>query len=338
MTSIISRTLFPKFCVFGAKGRELTLFHFAVLLAAIPFGMTASAVFASDTSQPSSQALPNSHAASSLTPLVPESIGDENRYGPFGLYDHRSLYGKGVFPEPFIVDDSDGEVNEFRLDWSHQGGKGNNLNITTAELEHGNGLWTLELEVPYEYDTVMHQRQQGFDAINPGARMPVFQYVSQDEFIDTTFGVAIEVGVPSNSPLGKNTEIVPKIFNDTRVGEHFTFQTILGYSLLRGSESTGGGEQHFEYGMDFGWTIPHNELPLPGVQDFIPLLELQGDLLTNTHAGGGDDLIANFAFRANLFSIGRVQPRLGVGYLVPLDKGARDDFHWGVYTSLVFEF
>jgi hypothetical protein len=290
------------------------------------------------------------------SPLSPAPIGaagadssaDVNRYGPLGLYDHRSLYGKGVYPEPFIVDDSDGEVNEFRLDWSHQRGKGQNDNIATVELEHGNGLWTLELEVPYEYDTsnvydpatrlVDHQRAQGFDNINPGARMPVYQWVSADESFDTTFGVAIEVGIPTNSPLSKNTEIVPKVFNDTRIGEHFTAQTILGYSFLRGSDATGGGQQHFEYGMVFGWTIPHSDLPLPDVQDFIPLLELQGATLFNTHDGGDDNLVANLAFRANLFSIGRVQPRLGLGLLLPVDKGAREDFHWGIYTSLVFEF
>ncbi|HET6246196.1 MAG TPA: hypothetical protein VFE47_00710 [Tepidisphaeraceae bacterium] len=271
----------------------------------------------------------------------------DSRYGPFGLLDSRSLYGKGVFPEPFIVDDSDGEVNEFRIDWSHQGGKGQNLNVTTVELEHGNGLWTLELEVPYEYDTsntydpatglVDHSRVQGFDNINPGARMPFYQYVTSDEFVDTTFGAAIEVGVPSNSPLGKNTEIVPKIFNDTRIGEHFTMQSIIGWSFLRGSQASGGGEQHLEYGLTLGWTIPHNELPLPYVQDFIPVFEIQGETLMNTHAGGEDDIVANFAFRANLFSIGRIQPRLGVGYLLPLDK-AKGDFDWGIYTSLVFEF
>ncbi len=281
-------------------------------------------------------------------PAADESNSEVNRYGPFGIYDHRSLYGKGVFPEPFIVDDSDGEVNEIRLDWSHQRGKGLNDNVTTVELEHGNGFWTLELAVPYEYDTantydpatrsVDHRRVQGFDNINPGVRMPVYQHVSPDESIDTTFGIGIEVGIPTNSPLGKNTEIVPKAFNDTRIGEHFTAQTLLGYSFLRGSEATGGGEQHFEYGLVFGWTIPHSELPLPGVQDFIPMFELRGETLSNTHQGGADNLVANLAFRANLYSISRVQPRLGVGLFLPLDKGAREDFHWGIFTSLVFEF
>jgi hypothetical protein len=272
----------------------------------------------------------------------------DSHYGPFGLYDHRSLYGKGVFPEPFIVDDSDGERNEFRLDWNHQSGKGSHTNVVTAEVEKGFGLLTLEVEVPYEYDTsntydpstgtVAHDRVHGFSNIDIGARLPLYQYVSDDESLDSTFGVAIEIGIPTNSPLSKNTEIVPKIFNDTRIGEHLTLQTLVGYSFLRGSTNSGGGEQSLEYGCTIGWTIAHHEFPIPGVQDFIPVFEFQGETLLDTHDAGQNSLTGNLAFRANLFAIGPIQPRLGVGYLFPIDKGARDEFHWGVYTSLVFEY
>ncbi|MBV8351584.1 MAG: hypothetical protein JOZ21_04850, partial [Verrucomicrobia bacterium] len=41
------------------------------------------------------------------------------RYGLFDWLDHRSAYGEGVFPEPFLVDDSDLETNELRFDWIH---------------------------------------------------------------------------------------------------------------------------------------------------------------------------------------------------------------------------
>src|ERR1700677_2431634 len=41
----------------------------------------------------------------------------DTRYGIWDALDKRSVYGQGVFPEPFLVDDSDGEVNEGRLDW-----------------------------------------------------------------------------------------------------------------------------------------------------------------------------------------------------------------------------
>src|SRR5580700_6695075 len=64
----------------------------------------------------SSDQVAASAASSSITePDKPQST----RYGLFDLLDHRSSYGQGVFPEPFLVDDSDLEVNEARLDWTH---------------------------------------------------------------------------------------------------------------------------------------------------------------------------------------------------------------------------
>jgi hypothetical protein len=176
-----------------------------------------------------------------------------------------------------------------------------------------------------------------FDNVNLGVRHPVYQFVSSDEFFDTTFGVGLEVGIPTNSPLSRNAEIVPKIFNDTRIGDHFTAQTILGYSYLLGSKPD-GGTQTFEYGFLFGWAFQHRELPLPDVEQFIPILELSGNTLANTHAGGFNSLVGNAAFRVNLKAIGPFQPRLGVGYVFPIDKGARDEMRWGVYTSIVFDF
>jgi len=276
-----------------------------------------------------------------------DSTAGDTRYGPLGLFDSRSSYGLGVYPEPFLVDDSDLEVNEARLDWFHLAGKGARSDLMTAEVEKGFGLLTLEVEVPYEYDTFSafdtvtghadRSRIQGFDNVDLGARAPFYQFVSQDGSFDTTFGAAIEVGVPTNSPVSKNAEIVPKIFNDTTLGDHFTLQSIFGYSMLLGSGDE-GGLHTFEYGFDFGYTIYHHELPLPDVEELIPVFEVLGDTTVNHAEAGHNELLGNVAFRANLKAIGRVQPRLGIGYVFPIDQGARDDARWGIITSLVFEF
>ena len=74
------------------------------------------------------------------------------RYGPFNWLDHRSVYGQYVFPEPFLVDDSDLELNEARLDWLHTEGVGQRNDVVKTEVEKGFGLLTLELEIPYERD------------------------------------------------------------------------------------------------------------------------------------------------------------------------------------------
>jgi hypothetical protein len=91
------------------------------------------------------------------------------RYGLFNWLDHRSAYGEGVFPEPFLVDDSDLEVNEARLDWLHTRGNNQHSDLVTAEVEKGFGLLTLELEIPYERDVSAGAVSEGFANINVGA-------------------------------------------------------------------------------------------------------------------------------------------------------------------------
>jgi hypothetical protein len=296
----------------------------AIPFLAALFACTATTLHAGDASVTSAA------SSDALTPSTPDT-----RYGLFGLLDHRSSYGQGVYPEPFLVDDSDLEQNEFRLDWYHAKAGSSRTDIQTTELEHGIGQLTLEIEVPYERDTTPDGIAQGMDNIDLGARYPLYQYVSRGGFFDTTFGVAAEVGIPMHSSVSKNTEVVPKIFNDLRIGSHISLQSIVGYSMLYGPGDD-GGLHTFEYGFVLGYTIPHKELPLPGVDQLIPVFELSGEKQVNHDAQ--DSLIANLAFRVNLKAIGRIQPRLGVGYFFPLNEGTRADVHHGIYTSLVFEF
>jgi hypothetical protein len=261
----------------------------------------------------------------------------DTRYGLFNLLDHRSSYGQGVFPEPFLVDDSDLEPNEARLDWLHTKANGLQSDEVKAELEKGFGLLTLELEVPFERNVDAGDVSQGIGNIGLGARCPFYQFVSTMGFWDTTIGSAVELGIPTESAISKNAELVPKIFSDTRIGEHFTAQSVLGYSVRFGPGDD-GGRQTFEYGFVFSYTIPHRQLPLPDVQEFIPVLELAGETELNKDHPGHNSLIGTVGFRANLKSIGPMQPRLGVGFVVPIDEGARQNVHWGVITSLVFQY
>ena len=271
-------------------------------------------------------------ASDDSTPQTPST-----RYGLFDLLDSRSQYGQGVFPEPFLVDDSDLEVNEARLDLLHTKIGSQHSDVLTAEIEKGFGVLTLEVEAPYEWDLTNGQRQQGFNNIDLGARIPVYQYVSTDGFVDSTFGVAFEGGVPTNSTLSKNGELVPKVFNDLRLGEHFTLQSILGYSTLVGPGED-GGLQTFEYGFVLGYSIQHEQLPIPGVLQVIPVFELIGETALNHDEKGQTSLEGDAAVRVNLKTIGRIQPRLGIGYVFPITNAARQDLHWGIVTSLVFEY
>jgi hypothetical protein len=96
-----------------------------------------------------------------------------------------------------------------------------------------------------------------------------------------------------------------------------------------------GGLNTFEYGLVFGYTIPHKELAIPYVQQLIPVFELQGYKELDNGDPSNNNLLGNAAVRFNLNSIGAIQPRLGVGFVFPITAAAREEVHWGIYTSLV---
>ena len=273
----------------------------------------------------------------SAATITNSPVAPDTRYGLFNGLDHRSWYSQGDFPEPFLVDDSGLEINEARLDWLHTTAGSQHSDTVTAEVEKGFVLLTLEIEVPYERDVSPDGTAQGIGNIDLGARYPFYQYVSPSGGFDTTFGGAVEVGIPASSAISVNPEFVPKIFNDTKIADHFTAQSIFGYSTLTGGGAD-GGLQTFEYGFTFGYSIEHSELPIPGVQRFIPMFELVGETGLNKDAAGQNSLLGNACFRLNLKTIGRVQPRLGLGFIFPMNSNARADVHSGIVTSLVFEY
>ena len=270
---------------------------------------------------------------------------DSDRYGPWGLLDHRSRYGQYWFPEPLRADETDVD-NEIRLDWVHQERTGRQFDYVKSEVEKSFGLLTLELEAPYTRESVAERtrlraiaraRAEGIGNVSIGARHPIFQTVSNDGAIDNTVGLALEIGVPTHSTVSKNTEIVPKVFDDLRLGDHFSVQFIAGNSVLLGSAPL-GGVQTFEYAAVLGYALERDEIRLRGIERFIPILEFQGET-TLTHAEAGRDALSGtVGARINLDSIGPLQPRLGLGYVFPIDQGSRQDFRWGVVSSLVFEF
>jgi len=283
-------------------------------------------------------AVESSHAAftnEQTAPVSPASPPD-TRYGLFDGLDHRSSYGQGVYPEPFLVDDSDGESREFRLDWLHTASGGNHADVIHPEIEWGFGNLTLELETPYERDIEDGSVTKGFDNVDVGARYPLYEYVSQNGLFDTTFGAAVELGIPTTSDVSHNTELVPKVFNDTKIS-NFSVQSVIGYSMLYGPGDD-GGVNTFEYGFVFGYDIPRNILPLPGVEKIIPVAELSGETQLNKDSSGQATLTGDVGLRANLKTIWGIQPRPGVVFVFPLNNNSRAEQHWGIMTSLVFEF
>jgi hypothetical protein len=274
----------------------------------------------------------------------PEGAASSTRYMG-GLLDHRSRYGQFWFPEPLRGPEMDVD-RELRIDWFHGEKKGVQQDEVKLEVEYNIGLLTLEVEAGYErgaesfFDSglgrTVRSTEEGVGAIEFSARHPIYQYVSADGFFDYTLVAALEVAAPSGSRISKDSEIVPQLFQLMRFGEHFSLQTSVGYSVVIGPDE--GGATALEYSVILGYNLEHDDLPLPGILRTIPIFELTGDWGLSREETGHNALFGTAGVRLNLNSIGSAQPRIGIGYVFPIDQGARDELRWGVVTSLVFEF
>ena len=284
------------------------------------------------------------------TPAVTDATA---HYGLFGWLDHRSKYGQDWFPELFRVDETD-VSNELRFDWQHLEGKNVLNNQVGVQVEKAFGLLTLEIQAPYVITGTGPagladdggpagggtgiSRAKGMGTVQINARHPLYQSVSKSGFFDNTVGFSLEVGIPSNSPVSKNTEISPRIFDDLRLGNHFSLQALFGPDWLLGPRPL-GGHHSTQYGVGFAYAIEDEQLPLPHVERTIPIFELLGEIPMNgLRTTGHNTFTGSAGVRFEFKSIAHLHPQFGVAYLFPISSSGRDELHWGILTSLVFEF
>jgi hypothetical protein len=261
--------------------------------------------------------------------------------GIFGWLDPQSAYSQEFFSQPLLVDDTGLEKDgELELNYLHTSADDQHSDIETAEFQKSFGWLTLELGVPYERDYDSGDVSQGLGNIEIGARYPIYQSHSAGRFFDNTLGIAMDLGIPVSSEVSHNAELEPKVFDDLKIGGQFSIQTVLGYSaLLRGSDNSGnGGQETFEYGIAFAYDFPNSRLPLPGVQQLTPLFEIVGEKGLNEDESGQNSLLGSIGFRLDLKPIAELQPSVGLGYVFPFDNAAQAEVHWGIVTSLIFEF
>ncbi len=261
------------------------------------------------------------------------------RFGPFGFLDHRSVYFKDSFPQPLLVDDTSIEEEpEAELNYLHTSGPDQRRSdILSAEGQQSFGVVTFELSVPYEWHSDSDDSAKGVGNIEAGARTPIYQYVSENGAFDNTLGVGLDVGIPVNSAVSKNTELEPAVFNDVALDTYFTIQSIFGFDKTFGGGDDGGSED-FEYGLAFAVTIPDVERAIPGIQTFSPMFEVTGELGLNEDEAGQNSVLGSAGFRMDFRSIGELEPSLGLGYVFPMSSIARKDVHWGIVTSFTVEF
>lgn len=280
-----------------------------------------------------------------LAAIADDSITTTNSWTPqnsrFGLLDgldHRSAYYQDCFPTPVLVDETSLETEgELQINSLHTQVNADRSDIVTAEVEKSLGLVTFELEVPYENDWDENGISQGIGNIGLNLRCPFYQYVSAGRFFDTTVGASLDAGIPVSAAISRNAELDPAIFDDLKLGDHFTLQSILGYSTTFGGGDD-GGLRTFEYGFDFACAIPHSELPLPCVTQFTPMFELSSETGLNKDESGQNSLLGSIGFRIAFKPIGDTDITLGIGYIFPMDNTARAEVHWGLASSLTFDF
>lgn len=263
----------------------------------------------------------------------------------FGPVDGRSIYGKGIFPEPLLAPEMDVE-RELRLDWLHQEKRGFVGDEAKAEVEWNFGYLTVEVELPYVHETEVtlddttgfrnRERSEGLGSVELSARYPLVNFVSADGKFDYTLVGAFELALPTRTDVSKDTEVVPQLYQLMAFGRRLTLQTSVGYSTLIGNEE--GGTATLEYSAVLGYMFDHRDLPIPGVRRIIPLAEIVGEHPFNGDGAGRDILTGTLGARILFNAIGPVQPRLGIGYVYPINDAAREEFRWGIITSLAFEF
>jgi hypothetical protein len=261
-----------------------------------------------------------------------------SRFGLFNCLDHRSGYYQDSFPQPLLLEDTSLEPDpELELSYLHTAASDLRSDDVSAEVQYSFDLVTFELEVPYERVSDSDDTAQGIGNIELNGRCPVYQYVSANGMFDTTAGVGVEVGIPVNSEVSKNTELEPGVFDDLKFGHHFTIQAMVGYDKLFGGGDDGGSEE-FEYGLDFAYALPRAELPIPGVTSISPMFEVAGEVGLNEDESGQNNLLGSIGFRLDFQPIAGLDPSLGLGYVFPMSPAAHEEIHWGIATSFTVEF
>ena len=75
-----------------------------------------------------------SFAAVPAVAFAQGTAASPDRYGPFGLLDRRSTYGRYWFPEPLRTDEADVD-NEIRVDYFHAEKRGTQADELKLEVE-----------------------------------------------------------------------------------------------------------------------------------------------------------------------------------------------------------
>jgi len=330
--------------------RQLIVFASLIILGSTP------RLFAGATTQPSSTPDdflgPVADLSFSVSPVLCDDDDDDKQPAStspsggryfFNLLDSRSSYGKDFFHDPLQGPEFDVE-KQIELNYFHGEKRGVQDDDIDAEFQW-NVIGELMIAGGFGWDS-NHQANPlggagdeesqagtGFESVDLAIYHPIFQYVSEDRFIDYTADARVDVGIPTRTAIsGNDAQLTPYLGHLLRIGDSLSLEA------WTGSQFTFGPNQinQLIYGASFGYVFSHEQLPLPLTDTFTPIIELDGQ---RPFSGGGQDALFGIAgFELCFKTPGDIQPCLQIGYQFPLDQGARDELEWGVITSVKLQF
>ena len=263
----------------------------------------------------------------------------------FGLINRRSSDGQDFFPDPFLGPEFDRET-QIEFDYAHGETRNQQANEAGAQLEWNFiGQFTLAGEFGYDSEHEKNARSgrdgngaeqvnaRGFENVDLAVFHPIFRAVSEEEAFDYSAVLRLDVGIPTRTAVsGTDVQLTPYLGQLLRVGEHVSVEAWTGPQFTIAPHPV----DQFIYGASFGYKIAHNQVALPLTKSVTPLFEIDGQTPFSSH---GQDALFGVAGGAWQFAaFGELHPRVGFGYQFPLDRGAREQLHWGIIAQVFLDF
>ncbi|MGC8625011.1 MAG: hypothetical protein ACP5VQ_07075 [Phycisphaerae bacterium] len=219
---------------------------------------------------------------------IPASPPASSRYF-FNLLDHRSKYAVGFFPGGIVAAAMPAQ-REIAETWYHYQRPGLQDDLFYNEVKWGIDQWTFSFEAPWQHEHVdgstagSSRNLDGFNNFAISFRSPIYEYVSKNGFWDYSLVPDIEVDAPSGSATSTGTVLYPQVYQLLGIGNHLSLQGSFGTAFLTGSKL--GGQKEINWSAIIGYNLYHKDLPIPGIADITPIMEIVGsDPISGSNVG-----------------------------------------------------
>ncbi|MGC8551514.1 MAG: hypothetical protein ACP5O7_01470 [Phycisphaerae bacterium] len=256
------------------------------------------------------------------------------------MLDHRSKYAAGFFPGG-IVSAAMPAQREVAETWYHYERSGLQEDLFYNEVKWGLDQWTLSFEAPWQHEHVdgstpgSSRNLDGFDNFAISFRSPIYQYVSKSGFWDYSLVPDMEVDAPSGSATSSGTVIYPQVYQLLGIGKHLSLQGSFGTEFLTGSKL--GGQKVITWSAIIGYNIYHKNMPIPGIADVTPIIEIVGSDPISGASVGKQAISIDFGAEINpMPKWGYFTPYFGFAAGPALTRAARAGGDWIASAYIAF--